>query len=42
MGRDVNNVFINIIKKGGTSPYMSLVKVKEFESHGRIQKEIFG
>jgi sulfite reductase alpha subunit-like flavoprotein len=42
MGRDVNNVFISIIKKTGVTPYAAMNKIKTMEKAGRIMKEIYG
>lgn len=42
MGRDINNVLINVVKKSGGTPYAAMNKVKGFERAGRIVKEIYG
>jgi sulfite reductase alpha subunit-like flavoprotein len=42
MGREFNNVLINIIKRTGSTPYAAMNKVKGFEKAGRIVKEIYG
>lgn len=42
MGRDINNVFISMLKRAGNSPYAAMNKVKGFERTGRILKEIYG
>ncbi len=42
MGRDINNVLIDIIKRNGGTPYAAMNKIKDFEKGGRIVKEIYG